>query len=232
MGKKLGIFGGLFTVFYLAGFACLLYGRWGELNRLPLNELGDFLAGAFGPLAILWLVLGFFQQGIELRQNSEALLLQARELGNSVEQQEKLAKTANDHLEHERAQRADEKEAARLFAQPKLSFTPGKYAVGSGVYIYRVMVSNNGRADCSDVVFTFNAEGFPPIHLPRLLSGNPTEISLEVGIDDPRQFTGKVRFYDGQGNPGEIPLEVEIHSTYVEIKCRELKCIFPGERTP
>lgn len=27
---------------------------------LELNELGDFCAGVFGPLAIFWLILGFF----------------------------------------------------------------------------------------------------------------------------------------------------------------------------
>ena len=37
------------------------------------NELGDFLAGTFAPVAFLWLVLGFFQQGAELR-------LQVREI--------------------------------------------------------------------------------------------------------------------------------------------------------
>lgn len=54
---------------------------------MGLNEVGDFLAGAFGPVAILWLVLGFFQQGVELRQGTEALKLQAAELKNSVVQQ-------------------------------------------------------------------------------------------------------------------------------------------------
>lgn len=64
--------------------------NWGKLADLPPNELGDFTAGAFGPLAILWLVLGYFQQGDELQQNTEALRLQAEELANSVQQQQKL----------------------------------------------------------------------------------------------------------------------------------------------
>ena len=45
-----------------------------------LNEFGDFIAGAFAPLAFLWLVLGYYQQGKELQQNTEALRLQADEL--------------------------------------------------------------------------------------------------------------------------------------------------------
>ena len=50
-----------------------------------LNELGDFIAGAFAPLAFFWLVRGFYQQGKGLEQNSEALKLQANELEKSTE---------------------------------------------------------------------------------------------------------------------------------------------------
>ncbi len=55
-----------------------------------LASKGDVLAGIFGPLTILWLVLGFLEQGIELRQNSEAIRLQSDELKNSVEQQKQM----------------------------------------------------------------------------------------------------------------------------------------------
>ncbi|WP_370682251.1 hypothetical protein [Comamonas sp. GB3 AK4-5] len=99
MGRLLGWIGALLTLAYLAGLAWLTHGRWATIQELPLNELGDFLAGAFGPLAILWLVLGYFQQGIELRQNSRALNLQAEELRRSVEQQEELASSARETLE-------------------------------------------------------------------------------------------------------------------------------------
>ncbi len=51
------------------------------------NEWGDFLAGTFSPLAFMWLVFGYHQQGEELKQNTEVLRLQADELRNSVEQQ-------------------------------------------------------------------------------------------------------------------------------------------------
>jgi hypothetical protein len=48
-----------------------------------LNEFGDFVAGAFAPLAFFWLVRGFYQQGKGLKQNSEALNIQAQELQKS-----------------------------------------------------------------------------------------------------------------------------------------------------
>lgn len=58
-------------------------------KAMPLNELGDFFAGVFSPLAFLFLYLGYKQQGKELKQNTEALKLQAQELSNLVKEQEK-----------------------------------------------------------------------------------------------------------------------------------------------
>ena len=62
------------------------------------NEWGDFLAGSFGPVAFLWLVLGFIQQGHELKQNGEALRLQADELKNSVEQHKDLVAATREQV--------------------------------------------------------------------------------------------------------------------------------------
>ncbi|MBE0593885.1 MAG: hypothetical protein IH616_15950 [Gemmatimonadales bacterium] len=50
-----------------------------------MNELGDFLAGIAGPIALVWIVAGYLQQGQELR-------LQIEELRRSVEHQGELAK--------------------------------------------------------------------------------------------------------------------------------------------
>lgn len=87
MGRVLAVIGIALTAMY-AWFAWWLVGdRIQALQSMDLNEVGDFLAGAFGPVTILWLVLGFFQQGIELRQGTTALNLQATELRNSVVQQ-------------------------------------------------------------------------------------------------------------------------------------------------
>jgi hypothetical protein len=87
MNRKLALIGTVITLLYLGIGGYFVSGRSAELQQLPLNELGDFMGGAFGPMAILWLVLGFFQQGEELRQNTRALHLQAEELRESVNQQ-------------------------------------------------------------------------------------------------------------------------------------------------
>lgn len=78
---------GLMTSIYLSAVLVVLGMRFNEFSALPLNELGDFLAGVFGPLAVLWLVLGYYQQGRELKISSQALVAQCVELKNSVSQQ-------------------------------------------------------------------------------------------------------------------------------------------------
>jgi hypothetical protein len=46
---------------------------WDRFFDQPLGEMGDFLDGAFAPLAFLWLVLGLFIQQRELSRNNEAI---------------------------------------------------------------------------------------------------------------------------------------------------------------
>lgn len=50
------------------------------------EELGNFLEGAFAPLAFLWLVIGYFLQQKELEQNTKALRAQSVEIQRSAEQ--------------------------------------------------------------------------------------------------------------------------------------------------
>ncbi|MEM1436004.1 MAG: hypothetical protein AAGG11_18240 [Pseudomonadota bacterium] len=70
---------------------------WANIHRLPADELGSFLEGAFAPLAFLWLVIGYFLQQRELQQNSAALQAQAIEIQRTAEQaviqSEKMAQT-------------------------------------------------------------------------------------------------------------------------------------------
>lgn len=78
-----GIWG---TALYLG--ALLGYGVFAgrDFTALSPNEVGDFLAGAFAPLAFLWLVIGYRMQALELEQNSKALRQQAEEMRSAVEQ--------------------------------------------------------------------------------------------------------------------------------------------------
>lgn len=54
--------------------------------KLPssYNELGDFLAGIFSPVAFFWLVIGYLMQHEELQLNRKSLNQQLKEFSNSV----------------------------------------------------------------------------------------------------------------------------------------------------
>lgn len=59
------------AVYYVFGYVC-----WSTFVALPANSMGDFFAGFFAPLAFLWLVLGYLQQGNELRFQSDQIRAQ------------------------------------------------------------------------------------------------------------------------------------------------------------
>lgn len=61
---------------------------WTGFLRLPLGDLGDFLGGAFAPLAFLWLVLGLFIQQRELAANNFAIQRQFEIMQRTAEQAE------------------------------------------------------------------------------------------------------------------------------------------------
>jgi hypothetical protein len=59
---------------------------WDKFTKLHIDTLGNFLEGAFAPLAFLWLVVGYFLQKDGLERNTEALQHQLREIQRSAEQ--------------------------------------------------------------------------------------------------------------------------------------------------
>lgn len=141
MGRALAAIGIVLTLGY-ALFAWWLVGdRIQTLRSMDLNEVGDFLAGAFGPVAILWLVLGFFQQGIELRQGTDALRLQAKELSNSVEQQIELVATQKASLvNYERS------------LEPLLKMNVVDAGMDDGGFYVSLNIGNTGEyCDCVEI---------------------------------------------------------------------------------
>ena len=59
---------------------------WPNIGNEPNQTLGNFLEGAFAPLAFLWLVIGYFLLKKELMQNTDAIKMQYVEIQKSAEQ--------------------------------------------------------------------------------------------------------------------------------------------------
>lgn len=74
----------LFTFVWGVVVGWMIFSQQGEFAEMAPNEWGDFLAGTVSPLALIWLVAGYLQQGKELKQNTEALMLQHKELAEQV----------------------------------------------------------------------------------------------------------------------------------------------------
>jgi hypothetical protein len=157
MKLKSEVVGWVITFVYLVSAGVLFYFKYDSVKEMKLNEIGDFLSGVFGPVAFLWLVLGYLQQGRELKLSSDALLLQASELKNSVEQQAKMAQSASDHLKS--AQEANELNKAEVERKFRASFSVVKNALSRveapGVNSTKLSISNEG-SDAIDVVVVFN----------------------------------------------------------------------------
>lgn len=149
MAKKLEFWGALGTVGYLLIIVLAVAFKVEDFQELKLNELGDFLAGVFGPVAFLWLVLGFLQQGRELKLSTDALRLQADELRASVEQQTMMVESQKATLDnHERS----------LDPLLVLQSIPGTHDE-NGEHHFQFKVVNKG-AYCEDVEISISSDEF------------------------------------------------------------------------
>ncbi|MFX5298759.1 hypothetical protein ABTD13_00540 [Acinetobacter baumannii] len=122
----------------------------GENVLLPSNELGDFLAGAFAPLAFLFLILGYKQnnesiriQSEELRASTEALQLQVAEMKESVDQQKIMAQLQQAELEDRHNSVA-----------PVISFQ-GYVNVTAGKIEYRLIFDNQTEHPARNIIIEY-----------------------------------------------------------------------------
>ena len=107
MNKKSLILGMVITVIWIGFITCIFLFAGMEQPK-SLNELGDFLAGVFAPIAFFWLILGYMQQGKQLDQNTKALQQQERalqlqidEIRVGVEQQIELVQLQRQQLDEQ-----------------------------------------------------------------------------------------------------------------------------------
>jgi hypothetical protein len=213
MSRKLSILGIAITLVYLGILGFIFYGRITEILLMSPNEIGDLLAGMFGPLAILWLILGFFQQGIELRQNTAALKLQEEslraqvaELNASVVQQKELVATSRKQLEAEIESLHYEKQKGIQENSPNFVFSSGNMRKRSeGLFLCRIVMKNVGNTAAniriSSSVEIFNAT---PEQLPSLSFGDECHVRWTQSnplINQDQLIS--VKYEDASGRDGE-----------------------------
>ena len=75
--KTLTKAGFLISSIWIAVISIIIFTNKKGLSDLELNAWGDFLAGAVAPLALIWFVIGYFQQGKEIHIQGEQIKRQA-----------------------------------------------------------------------------------------------------------------------------------------------------------
>jgi hypothetical protein len=202
VSKRLGLVGALVTLIYLGALAFLTLERWPKLLTMDLNAVGDFLAGAFGPIAIVWLVLGFIQQGEELRLNTEALKLQADELRQSVAQQRRLVELNN-----------EEQAARREYAKPKFAVQGSQLLKNAERTLVQLDVQNHG-ATTTDVRVSLE----PQCEWGDLLSEQVLRegdirsqiLNFEAGQPETSEVRMSIDFVDAAGVKGSTAFQITL----------------------
>ncbi len=207
MANRRTTIGTIASFAWLAVAAYLVIRDPAATTKMAPNEWGDFLAGCFAPLAFLWLVLGYLQQGDELRLSTDALRLQAEELKNSVEQQRELVEVSRLQVQSEREALAYERTLREDLSLPKFRIEYGGISFrGDGYWTYTVTFINTGH----DATAVYSEIQLPDGFSQRLLDqalfskGAQTSSQFTMRTEFPR-VRGKLilRFVDGLGRPTE-----------------------------
>ncbi|MBT8175023.1 hypothetical protein KMP96_05140 [Acinetobacter baumannii] len=145
----------------------------GENVLLPSNALGDFLAGAFAPLAFLFLILGYKQnnesiriQSEELRASTEALQLQVAEMKESVDQQKLMSELQKTELE-------ERHNAATPFISVHGGIQVSNDDYGKQTFTFTITFENKSDHDAKNVIFHLGAGLSLP---PSILAKNSNRI--------------------------------------------------------
>ncbi|MGF1747709.1 hypothetical protein [Vibrio cionasavignyae] len=153
------VFGICTTALYVLAIVFFRWESFDQLKVIPLNELGDFLAGVFGPLTIFWLILGYVQQQRELKQNTKALELQASELRRSVEQHKELVKATYEQVQTDKEALEFEFEREKKKDLPDISVISARKTMSVGTnQHFEIKLKNSGKV-ASKVQPLFN----PPL---------------------------------------------------------------------
>lgn len=203
--------GSIATAAYALALAAYVATNLDAVISLKPNELGDFLAGTFGPLAFFWLICGYLQQGVELKQNTEALRLQVEELRNSVEHQRELADVAREQLKSDAEELAHRRERARRDALPVFDAVIAWNFDGiMNATFVRMTITNTGNfvRDVS-IHVPMVMENFEPAIVRHWEIGAEHLFAWDVPADrNPVPFEMTLGFVDQLGNHGAATMQV------------------------
>lgn len=206
----------------VAWIGVAIYFFFTKKHPAELNGWGDFIAGFSAPLAFLWLVLGYMQQGDELKNNTEmlrlqaeelkhgtdALRLQAEELKNSVEQQSKLVDVSREQVQLDMDAKSEERQRRREAARPRFVAAQNGGGESSGVKSHNLKITNIGTI-ATDVSFKITPQanalnGFYPMF------ENGQEFKATITYVTDCDCEVQINFTDADGIPGEVIVPIAV----------------------
>ncbi|GEM_PF-1078693 len=212
----------ILSVSYISCFFYLKTDLVTKLSELDLNNLGDFLAGAFSPLAFLWLVFGYLMQGRELK-------LQAVELKNAVEQYKDIAETSKEQHNHELQVYYEQQ--LKLFESNKafidLIHAPSRTAsLFEGCHNYKFRLVNSGPQLTGVTGYKVNKEGKQE-HISEkefFLAGDAVSFNHDLNMENDRiavNFFGR----DANRNHFKIIINVSITDGNIMVINQEVETV-------
>jgi hypothetical protein len=181
----------IYVLILTGGVSLGVWSGWITTGPVSLNELGDLLAGAFGPLAIFWLILGFYQQGEELGNSVEALKLQAEELKNSVSQQKAMVEVTERQLVLDTEARAEQNRISLIKDVPLIQLRAGGYTSSSGVHEFSFLAKNIGGA-AETITLSLDRADLRIYPKEQLFTGAGEEFPITIGVDNVNQFAAEM----------------------------------------
>ncbi|WP_228152938.1 MULTISPECIES: hypothetical protein [unclassified Acinetobacter] len=183
MNKKSLNWGMGITVVWLA--IIFIFWFFGDLKSpISLNELGDFLAGIVAPIAFLWLILGYVQQGKQLEQNSKSIRQQSESLQLQIEEFRKMVEIQVQQVEYRNQS-----------AKPLFSFKSGscirKYELNEEDDYFDIYLSmcNLGKGDAYNIKILVDEEYHYEVYeIKRLTKDLTHEINFILNISSFDKF--------------------------------------------
>lgn len=198
-----------FLIIYIFFFQ-LFYADYSK--PMPLNEIGDFLAGVFSPLAFLFLYLGYRQnnesirlQSKELKASTDALTLQVAEMRESVEQQKLMSELQKTELE-------ERHNAATPFFTASGNIEVYNQMHKGQSFRFNIKFENTSDHDAKNVVFFI---GLDPALPPLIFSKNSNRI-----------FTPTLLASEIESYKKKLPFNRIIHVNFENIYGRKFRHTF------
>lgn len=216
--NKRTFFGIAGTAVWLTLAVWFIWYHRATLSVMTLNQWGDYCAGVVAPVAFLWLILGYFQQGEEVRSNTATLQRQQLALERQVQEtaalathSEEQAEIAAQRLDLERRRWEEERAQRKARIQPVFSCLTGTVTNPAA---YEATFRNGGG-----LARALTIAGAIPATKAQF-SISPTDVDTGMkGLLSANGLTSfpttvTIRYIDQDGDEGLMRLECQANGTF------------------